>query len=96
MTTRIGLKHDGIRISCIILDLYRLNKIQVMEPGFEHSRNEKDYGYRIKWGIEVLERLSRATILFILRGRGVTKKKKGHRKEATTVRRVAIGLTEET
>ena len=47
-----------------------------MEPGFEHSRNEKDYGYRIKWGIEVLERLSRATILFILRGRGVTKKKK--------------------
>ena len=48
-----------------------------MEPGFEHSRNEKDYGYRIKWGIEVLERLSRATILFILRGRGVTKKKKG-------------------
>jgi hypothetical protein len=49
-----------------------------MEPGFEHSRSEKDYGYRIKWGIEVLARLSRATILFIFRdGRGVAKKQKG-------------------
>ena len=75
MTTRIGLKHDRIRISCIILDLYRLNT--GYGTRIRTQQKQKDYGYRIKWGIEVLERLSRATILFIvLRGRGVTKKKK--------------------